>query len=325
LSELLRCEAEADRAKSRARLAFLRRTKEGQEAARAAEVDAAQSAIKDLQDNPHVYSIVGSWNDWREPEPMDNDAGVQPVSSGVSAGVAIVNASSWKFPITIQAPSGSARGRKRTEEFQILVDGDGWENVRWRLFPNSEDNASWLLHPSGTASGAGVASAVGESAHGRNWKVHGYPGDSFLVTYNSVSREVSCDVATTTTSTTTSAYTEQTTTVTPAKEEGKRAASESLDGRADSKDGRWVGLDFGSDVQATAACHDALEGEACWVNVMWAKTDGIDQHPEWYDGLTASSSMAEFQAALHARGLGDCEAPCQSKEHELPTPFLVES
>lgn len=318
LSDLLRCEAEAARAQSRARQSFLRRTKEGQEAAHVAEVDAAQSAISDLQGNPHVYSMVGSWNDWRTPEPMDKDTGVQPVSSGVNGGAASVNASAslWQLPITIQAPSGGAGGKERTEEFQILVDGDGWENVRWRLFPNSEDNASWLLHPGGAASGAGVASAVGEGAHGRNWKVQGSPGDSFLVTYDSASREVSLGVATTTTR----AGTRQSTTVTLAKE-----ASDALGTRAPAKDDRWVGFEFGGDEQTTAACHDTLEGEACWVNVMWAKTDGIDRHPEWYPGLNAGSSLAEFQATLHAHGLGDCAAPCQSEERKLPAPFLVEN
>ncbi|CAK0820010.1 unnamed protein product [Prorocentrum cordatum] len=330
LSELLRCEGEADRAKSRARLAFLRRTREGQEAAHAAEVDAAQSAINDLQDNSHVYSMVGSWNDWKAPETMDKDIGVQLVSSGVGVDAASVSASLWKFPITIQAPSGSASDKERTEEFQILVDGDGWENVRWRLFPSSKDNASWLLQPGGAASGAGVASAVGETAHGRNWKVQGFPGDSLLVTYNSVSREVSCDVVTTKLSTTISVTT-HTTTVTLAKQtQGALATSvaakeEERGASTGSKDDRSVDPDFGSSDQAIATCHDALEGEACWVNVMWAKTDGIDRHPEWYEGLSASSSMAEFQAMLHSRGLGDCEAPCHSKEHKLPTPFLVES
>eukprot|EP00404_Azadinium_spinosum_P048347 CAMPEP_0180805146 /NCGR_PEP_ID=MMETSP1038_2-20121128/61853_1 /TAXON_ID=632150 /ORGANISM="Azadinium spinosum, Strain 3D9" /LENGTH=57 /DNA_ID=CAMNT_0022845665 /DNA_START=54 /DNA_END=223 /DNA_ORIENTATION=+ len=43
-------------------------------------------------------------------------------------------------------------------------------------------------------------------------------------------------------------------------------------------------------------CHTAVEGEACYSDVMYAKTEYILKHPEWYIGLTESSCFEEFQA-----------------------------
>mmetsp|Transcript_86013 Transcript_86013/g.233090 ORF Transcript_86013/g.233090 Transcript_86013/m.233090 type:complete len:212 (+) Transcript_86013:798-1433(+) len=58
-------------------------------------------------------------------------------------------------------------------------------------------------------------------------------------------------------------------------------------------------------------CRDAVEGDTCYEMVTWARQTGVQQHPEWYKGLTAQSSRQEFQACLH--GLGrDCPKPCGS-------------
>eukprot|EP00439_Symbiodinium_sp_Y106_P071356 s179_g12.t2 len=42
-------------------------------------------------------------------------------------------------------------------------------------------------------------------------------------------------------------------------------------------------------------CHTAQKGERCYKDVIWAKHDGIWKHPEWYKGLTPSST---FEAHL---------------------------
>eukprot|EP00931_Biecheleriopsis_adriatica_P035136 TRINITY_DN20237_c0_g1_i1.p1 TRINITY_DN20237_c0_g1~~TRINITY_DN20237_c0_g1_i1.p1 ORF type:complete len:578 (-),score=55.32 TRINITY_DN20237_c0_g1_i1:126-1859(-) len=59
-------------------------------------------------------------------------------------------------------------------------------------------------------------------------------------------------------------------------------------------------------------CVDAVEGDSCHFAVTWAKNEGIYQNPEWYPGLTASSSFAAFQCVLHAIEAdgGVCQKPC---------------
>lgn len=68
-----------------------------------------------------------------------------------------------------------------------------------------------------------------------------------------------------------------------------------------------------------------LAGWACHDDVMWAKNTGIHQHPEWYHGLTVSSSIEDFhryvsQLPRCSQGQGppcaanECSPPCyQSK------------
>jgi len=64
-------------------------------------------------------------------------------------------------------------------------------------------------------------------------------------------------------------------------------------------------------VLAEEACRLAVKGEECYEHVYWAMVHGIKLHPEWYAGLTTSSSFAEFQAYLHESSHGNCPAPCQ--------------
>ena len=50
----------------------------------------------------------------------------------------------------------------------------------------------------------------------------------------------------------------------------------------------------------------AGQGESCYDEAKWAKTDGVFAHKSWYPGLTADSSIAEFQAStLALRALAD--------------------
>lgn len=56
-------------------------------------------------------------------------------------------------------------------------------------------------------------------------------------------------------------------------------------------------------------CRDAREGDDCWQRVHWARTVGLPGHPDWYPGLTSSSSLREFQEVLH-QNEGRCPMPC---------------
>jgi len=58
-------------------------------------------------------------------------------------------------------------------------------------------------------------------------------------------------------------------------------------------------------------CHDTVQGESCYENVIWAMHLGIHQHPGWYPGLTPESSFQDFQTHLHSKGKGHCHKPCR--------------
>jgi len=57
-------------------------------------------------------------------------------------------------------------------------------------------------------------------------------------------------------------------------------------------------------------CHTTVEGESCYDEAKWAKTDGIFAHKSWYPGLTADSSIADFQASVHLAAPDKCPMPC---------------
>jgi len=57
-------------------------------------------------------------------------------------------------------------------------------------------------------------------------------------------------------------------------------------------------------------CHTVVPGDACYSDVVWAKSKGIQLHPEWYHGLTADSPLVEFQKQLHISPFVKCPAPC---------------
>jgi len=67
----------------------------------------------------------------------------------------------------------------------------------------------------------------------------------------------------------------------------------------------------GCDEPPCQACRTAVEGEACFAAVAWAMSDGIHYKPEWYPGLSPSSTFEDFQMQLHSSGLSEClYAPC---------------
>lgn len=59
-------------------------------------------------------------------------------------------------------------------------------------------------------------------------------------------------------------------------------------------------------------CQDASHGSRCFHAVEWAMKTGIHQNPEWYEGLTKSSSFQDFQLSLHKKKEASCALPCMS-------------
>jgi len=72
--------------------------------------------------------------------------------------------------------------------------------------------------------------------------------------------------------------------------------------------------------QEPQACHTAAEGEECFTAVMWAKQQGIYEHPSWYPGLTHESSFASFQASFHSSCHGNCPQPCETNSTSSQEP-----
>jgi len=64
---------------------------------------------------------------------------------------------------------------------------------------------------------------------------------------------------------------------------------------------------------SSSSCQDAKPGDTCFVEIQWARADGIGAHPEWYPGLTPSSSVADFQKIVHANAPSKCPAPCAAE------------
>eukprot|EP00930_Biecheleria_cincta_P045202 TRINITY_DN31163_c0_g1_i1.p1 TRINITY_DN31163_c0_g1~~TRINITY_DN31163_c0_g1_i1.p1 ORF type:complete len:944 (+),score=135.18 TRINITY_DN31163_c0_g1_i1:44-2875(+) len=72
--------------------------------------------------------------------------------------------------------------------------------------------------------------------------------------------------------------------------------------------GDWAGM-----TQDTG-CQNAEAGDTCSEAITWARMHGLYEHPEWYEGLTSSSTDAEFQAHLHTTAPEKCHAPCVEGE-----------
>ncbi|CAK0838699.1 unnamed protein product [Prorocentrum cordatum] len=61
------------------------------------------------------------------------------------------------------------------------------------------------------------------------------------------------------------------------------------------------------------ACTDAPPGRWCHASVMWAKTVGCEQHPDWFPGDPSQYSLGDFQSLLHSLGEAECSLPCPHK------------
>jgi len=57
-------------------------------------------------------------------------------------------------------------------------------------------------------------------------------------------------------------------------------------------------------------CHTTQPGDACYGQVAYAMQTGIHAHPQTYPGVTAKSSLEEFQVLLSQKGSGFCPLPC---------------
>ncbi|CAK0837601.1 unnamed protein product [Prorocentrum cordatum] len=72
---------------------------------------------------------------------------------------------------------------------------------------------------------------------------------------------------------------------------------------------------------ADGACRDAEPRGKCYKAVDWAMTQGIWEHPEWYEGLKPTSPFKDFQAKLHETKNGNCPKPCTgTKTRRRPGP-----
>lgn len=64
----------------------------------------------------------------------------------------------------------------------------------------------------------------------------------------------------------------------------------------------------------TSSCGGATQ--KCGESIAWAKTEGILEHPEWYTGLTNTSSDEEFQIYMASQdsvqARGGCPLPCDA-------------
>mmetsp|Transcript_20147 Transcript_20147/g.51480 ORF Transcript_20147/g.51480 Transcript_20147/m.51480 type:complete len:592 (+) Transcript_20147:93-1868(+) len=61
-------------------------------------------------------------------------------------------------------------------------------------------------------------------------------------------------------------------------------------------------------------CGKPKPGSACDKAANWGKNDGIYGHPEWYDGLTTTSTLEDFQELLYMQGKSECLRPCKGEE-----------
>lgn len=60
-----------------------------------------------------------------------------------------------------------------------------------------------------------------------------------------------------------------------------------------------------------AGCRTAVEGDNCWTEIQWALKEGLAAHPDWYPGLTASSSTLDVQQDIFSKTHGyKCPKPC---------------
>lgn len=60
-------------------------------------------------------------------------------------------------------------------------------------------------------------------------------------------------------------------------------------------------------------CHTAVKDEPCYLAVKWAFENGMNDHPEWYEGLKSHSKPEDFQAFYHKSHQHHCAEPCESR------------
>ena len=74
---------------------------------------------------------------------------------------------------------------------------------------------------------------------------------------------------------------------------------------------------------------DAHPGESCYSAVRWAMRDGIREHPNWYPGLSSTSSFADFQASPFGLlevelAMSDVRPRCLRRRCTRPHPWQLD-
>jgi hypothetical protein len=59
-------------------------------------------------------------------------------------------------------------------------------------------------------------------------------------------------------------------------------------------------------------CGETVEGDWCYLSIMWLKHVGLGKHPDWYPTLLGESSMEKFQSVLHDEHKVGCPLPCSN-------------
>mmetsp|Transcript_99878 Transcript_99878/g.279726 ORF Transcript_99878/g.279726 Transcript_99878/m.279726 type:complete len:834 (-) Transcript_99878:66-2567(-) len=92
------------------------------------------------------------------------------------------------------------------------------------------------------------------------------------------------------------------------------AATSSFRGRVAGSGPVSGAADSAMQLSSEGRCHTATEGSSCWDSVMWARTSGISNHPEWYEGacsgLSSLSLFEEFQGCVYKLNSTACPLPC---------------
>jgi len=73
-------------------------------------------------------------------------------------------------------------------------------------------------------------------------------------------------------------------------------------------------------------CQNPVDGDSCDVSVLWAMSEGTNQHPNWYPGLSPASSYRDVQQFLFQTS-GACPQPCRKRvnitEAQASIPFKI--
>lgn len=68
-------------------------------------------------------------------------------------------------------------------------------------------------------------------------------------------------------------------------------------------------------------CQTSIFGDECHNHVLWTLKQGIDLHPEWYQGLTSASRFERIQVRLHEDANTTCPMPCTPRFFMTPSLF----
>jgi len=72
-------------------------------------------------------------------------------------------------------------------------------------------------------------------------------------------------------------------------------------------------------------CHHVSPDSDCAGQLRWAMTEGVSNHPDWYTGLTAASSVLDFQRYISSLPMcadNGHSPPCYGASDPCPLPCL---